>query len=80
VAEHLEIDRVYYEILQAAVSALANIHYLIKDKMPQDYEVVMAFNIEKCKYILEQIEIVNESPPLAGSISNRKERSAIEGT
>jgi hypothetical protein len=65
VAEHLEIDRVYYEILQAAVSALANIHYLIKDKMPQDYEVVMAFNIEKCKYILEQIEIVNESPPLA---------------
>ena len=63
-AEHLEIDRVYYEILQAAVSALANIHYLIKDKMPQDYEVVMAFNIEKCKYILEQIEIVQNERAL----------------
>jgi hypothetical protein len=80
VAEHLEIDRVYYEILQAAVSALANIHYLIKDKMPQDMELPMAFNVKRCLYVLKQIEIVNESPPLAGSISNRKERSAIEGT
>ena len=60
-AEHLEIDRVYCEILQAAINTLANIHYMIREKMPQDYELSMAFNIERCKYVMGQIEIVKSA-------------------